>query len=119
MISYIEEANADPSWLTLLERLGLPVFLILFGCLVVWKLLPHVINWFVTQTKTAGIMSDSIPDIKESLHKLANEGQQTLKAIDERTKNIQDHQKTLEVVDQRTKLIEDRLERIEDRLPAG
>lgn len=79
----------DPTWLNLLERLGLPIFLILFGCAIVWKLLPHVFEWFKTSTHSAAVVAEAVPDIRESLHKMANENQQKLDAIDARTATIE------------------------------
>jgi hypothetical protein len=75
----------DPSWPQLLERFGLPVFLIVFGCLIVWKLLPHVIEWLKTASAAQSVVVNSVPDIKEALQKIANEGQAKLEAIYTRT----------------------------------
>lgn len=78
----------DPSWLQLLERLGLPVFLILFGCMIVWKLLPYMIEWFKTSILSQKAVAQAVPEIEESLKKLANDGQTKLNDIDARTKEI-------------------------------
>lgn len=87
---------ADPSWLQFLERLGLPVFLILFVCMIVWKLLPHVIEWFKTSTNSAKVVAEAVPDMKDSLSKMANDGQRKLEAIDARTVVLE--QKTTEIL---------------------
>lgn len=88
MIQNPQPVAADPSWLNLLERLGLPVFLILFGCMILWKLLPHMIEWFKTSILSQKAVAAAVPEIKESLEKLANEGQSKLHDIDARTKEI-------------------------------
>lgn len=79
---------ADPNWLQLLERLGLPIFLILFGCMVAWKLLPHIIEWFKQQTASAKVVADAVPDMKESLAKMADGTQDKLDTIERRTQEI-------------------------------
>lgn len=84
--------HVDPSWLQLLERLGLPIFLILFGCAIVWKLLPYIIEWFKQGTISARIVAEAVPDMKESLQKMASIGstnQAKLDKIDERTAAIE------------------------------
>lgn len=101
-------APMDPSWLQLLERLGLPLFLILFGCAIVWKLLPHVVEWFKANTASAKVVAEAVPDMKDSLHKLANDGQRKLDAIDSRTS----------VIEQRTSKLEEMQHEILVRLPA-
>ena len=98
----------DPSWLQLLERLGLPIFLILFGCAIVWKLLPHVVDWFKANAASAKVVAEAVPDMKQSLHKIANEGQNKIDAIDSRTA----------VIEQRTSRLEQQQDAILDRLPA-
>lgn len=97
----------DPSWLQLLERLGLPLFLILFGCAIVWKLLPHVVDWFNSNAASAKAVTEAMPDMKDSLHKMANEGQRKLDLIDARTS----------VIEQRTSKLEDQQHDILARLP--
>lgn len=97
----------DPSWLTLLERLGLPIFLILFGCAIVWKLLPHVIDWFKANATSAKVVAAAVPDMKESLHKMANDGQRKIDAIDSRTS----------IIEQRTSKLEEKQDEILARLP--
>lgn len=97
----------DPSWLQLLERLGLPIFLILFGCAVVWKLLPHVVDWFKTNSESAKAVAEAVPNMKQSLQKIANEGQEKINAIDSRTA----------VIEQRTSRLEQQQEVILERLP--
>lgn len=79
---------ADPNWLQLLERLGLPIFLILFACLVAWKLLPHVIDWFKQQTTSAKVVADAVPDMKASLAKMADGTGDKLDSIERRTQEI-------------------------------
>lgn len=82
----------EPTWLDLLERIGLPVFIIVFMCAVVWKLLPYVVEWFKQGTASAQIVAEAIPDMKESLHRMANStvlGEQKLQAIDARTVEIE------------------------------
>lgn len=98
----------DPSWLQLLERLGLPIFLILFGCAIVWKLLPHVVDWFKANATSAKVVAEAVPDMKDSLHKMANEGQRKLDSIDTRTS----------VIEQRTSKLEEQQHEILARLPA-
>lgn len=76
----------------MLERLGLPVFLVGFICAVVWKLLPYVIEWFKQGTLSAQIVAEAVPDMKDSLHRMANAtilGEQKLAAIDARTAEIE------------------------------
>jgi hypothetical protein len=85
MMPTLAQDSADPSWLQLAERLGLPIFLILFGCMIVWKLLPHVIDWFKESTASAKVVKEAVPDMKDALTKMANEGQQKLTSIDART----------------------------------
>lgn len=79
----------DSAWVGYLERLGLPLFLILFGCLIIWKLLPHVIDWFKSATGSHNAVASAVPDIKESLRKLADEGNEKLDLIDRRTQTIE------------------------------
>lgn len=82
----------EPTWLDLLERIGLPVFLVVFMCAVVWKLLPYIIEWFKQGTMSAQIVAEAIPDMKESLHRMANAtviGEQKLQSIDARTVEIE------------------------------
>ena len=84
----------DPAWLQLLERLGVPIFLILFGCAVVWKLLPYVLEWFKQGTVSARIVAEAVPDIKESLHRMAGNaatGEQRLTSIEQRTVTLERH----------------------------
>jgi hypothetical protein len=84
-------ATPEPGWLTLLERLGLPIFLILFGCMIIWKLLPYVIEWFKTQTASAAAVKEAVPGIKSSLEKMAegtSGNQDKLEAIDRKTNEI-------------------------------
>ena len=89
-----EHANTvlDPTWLNIMERIGLPIFIVLFICAVVWKLLPYIIEWFKQGTASAQIVAEAIPDMKESLHRMANAtviGEQKLQAIDARTVEIE------------------------------
>ena len=77
------------TWVDFIERLGLPIFIVLFLCAIVWKLLPHVIDWFKQSTESAKVVGDSIPDMKDSLHKIANDGQQKLEVIDRRTEGLE------------------------------
>lgn len=90
MIAYQGQTppSTDPAWLQLLERLGLPIFLILFACLVVWKLLPYVIEWFKAQTTSAKAVADAVPDMKASLSKMADGMQDKFDAIERRTQEI-------------------------------
>lgn len=84
----------DPTWLQLLERLGLPIFLILFGCAIVWKLLPYVLEWFKQGTVSARIVAEAIPDMKDSLHKMAQAtvvGEHRLQSIEQRTGVLEKH----------------------------
>jgi hypothetical protein len=90
----IATPSADPAWLQLLERLGLPIFLILFGCAVVWKLLPYVLEWFKQGTASARIVAEAVPDMKDSLHKLAHAamaGETRLQHIEQRTVVLERH----------------------------
>ena len=92
MIEQQATEHVDPSWLQLLERLGLPIFLILFGCAIIWKLLPYVIEWFKQGTISARIVAEAVPDMKDSLQKMAGMGstsQAKLDRIDERTVAIE------------------------------
>ncbi len=91
-----QDTPKTSDWADVLERLGVPVFLILFGCLIVWKLLPHVINWFTSATKSHGIVADAVPEIRDSLKKLANEGNVKLDAIDRRTQVIETRMESIE-----------------------
>lgn len=102
-----QDPVTDPSWLQLLERLGLPLFLILFGCAIVWKLLPHVIDWFKANASSAKVVAEAVPDMKDSLHRMANEGQRKLDSIDMRTS----------VIEQRTSKLEEKQDEILLRLP--
>lgn len=72
----------ESSWITFIERLGLPIFLILFCCAIIWKLLPHVIAWFTASTKTAQLVADSIPGIRDSLATLADQTPSHIQSID-------------------------------------
>lgn len=88
------ETAMDPAWLQLMERLGLPIFLILFGCAVVWKLLPYVIEWFKQGTISARIVAEAIPDMKDSLQKMATSavaGEHRLQNIEQRTMTLERH----------------------------
>jgi hypothetical protein len=88
------DPTLDPAWLQLLERLGLPIFLILFGCAVVWKLLPYVLEWFKQGTVSARIVAEAVPDIKDSLHRMAGSaamGEQRLNQIEQRTVVLERH----------------------------
>lgn len=98
-----QESPKTSDWADVLERLGVPVFLILFGCLIVWKLLPHVIAWFTSATKSHGVVAEAIPEIRDSLKKLANDGNEKLETIDRRT----------QVIETRTESIESRLSNLE------
>ena len=86
------ELIQDPTWLQMIERLGLPLALIVFGCAVVWKLMPHVIEWFKAGTATARSVAEAMPTVKDSLNRLANSaqvGEVHLAAIDKRTQEIE------------------------------
>lgn len=71
-----------------LERLGLPVFLVLFLCALVWKLWPHLIEWFKKSTEQSEIVSEAIPSIKDSLQKMAQQGQETMNRIEAKADQI-------------------------------
>ena len=89
-----EVSAIDPAWLQLMERLGLPIFLILFGCAVVWKLLPYVLEWFKQGTVSARAVADAVPDIKDSLQRMASSavaGEQKLQSIEQRTVTLEKH----------------------------
>jgi len=89
-----ELSSMDPAWLQLMERLGLPIFLILFGCAVVWKLLPYVLEWFKQGTISARTVAEAVPDIKDSLHRMASSavaGEQKLQSIEQRTLTLEKH----------------------------
>jgi len=97
MLSLLQ--NTDPTWLTILERLGLPIFLVLFICAVAWKLLPHVVEWFKQGTVSAKIVADAIPDMRESLHQMAQStliGEEKLKTIEQKADQI--HRNTEQIL---------------------
>ena len=69
----IEEAQTDSSfWIDLIERMGLPLALIFFGCLLVWRLHPHVIEWFKESTNSMKVLSLAVPQMQDSLRKVAD-----------------------------------------------
>lgn len=72
----------------------MPIFLILFGCAIVWKLLPYVLEWFKQGTVSARIVAEVIPDMKDSLHKMAQAtvvGEHRLQSIEQRTGILEKH----------------------------
>jgi hypothetical protein len=93
MASYLTSQDPPPieaSGLSLVERLGVPIFLVLFICAIIWKLLPHVVAWFQASIKSQDVIIEAVPDMRESLHRLANDGQKTLDIIDRRTQKMEE-----------------------------
>lgn len=65
-----------PVWVEVVDRFGIAAFLIIFGVLVIWKLLPHVITWFKASTRQATTVNSAVPRIERNLEVIANEAQQ-------------------------------------------
>lgn len=66
------ETSQLPMWTEVIERFGVSVLLILFGCLIIWKLLPHVIRWIKTSTAQSEAVSESVPRLERSLEDIAD-----------------------------------------------
>lgn len=78
------------TWQGLLERHGISVFLVLFMCAVIWKLLPHMIEWFKTTTHQAEVVSEAVPDIRISLKAMAQNNEAKLNCIEARTGRLEE-----------------------------
>jgi len=103
MIEIEQQATevSDPSWLQLLERLGLPIFLILFGCAIIWKLLPYVIEWFKQGTVSARTVAEAMPDVKVSLQRMADgltNSHEKLEKLDDKLEKLD----TIVAIDRKT-----------------
>lgn len=90
------------AWVYVVSNVGFPVGLLLFLCLVAWKLLPHIISWFKATTAQSHAVHDAVPEIKKSLASIATDagGIKILVARGERLEGRMDS------LEQRTKRIE-------------
>lgn len=79
--------TTDPLWLTTIERFGLSVFLVLFACIIAWRLVPHLIT-LIGRVSTLvqhldevlGASRKSIDDILERINVIERRQLDVLKA---------------------------------------
>ncbi len=71
-----------PLWTQVIDTFGVPVFIVLFGALIIWKLLPHVVDWVKTSTRQAEIVGQAVPRIERNLETIAD-GSKHIEAVAE------------------------------------
>lgn len=90
----------EHSWISIVNNVGVPITILVFGGLVVWRLLPHVVKWLVASTEQSHMVSEAVPGIQKSLESVAKDANQ-LKAFVALGERVESRVKTIEERTQR------------------
>lgn len=82
------ESSLINEWIHVVSQVGVPVGLIIFFCIFIWSLRPHIVEWFRESTKQAKVVSEAIPHMNKSLEHIANDATQRLATVERKVDEI-------------------------------
>lgn len=82
-------STPETDWMRAINQWGVPLALIVFGCALVWRSWPRLLDWFSGQIALTSTASERLPKIAESLEGLP-EALERLKRVEADLQRLQD-----------------------------